>query len=254
MAYFAFVVLMAWALPQPVEQDWEPLFNGRDLDGWTPKITGYELGDNFGDTFRVVDGLLQVRYDAYGEFGGRFGHLFYREPLSHYRLRIEYRFVGEQVPGGPSWAWRNSGVMLHGQSPESMAIDQDFPVSVEAQLLGGDGRRERPTLNVCTPGTHIVMDGKLITQHCTNATAPTFHGDQWVVVELEVRGNQVIRHLVNGKVVLEYSRPQLDPQDVTANTLIVNGVVQLSSGTISLQSESHPIDFRRVELLRLSDE
>ena len=170
-----------------VQNEWIQLFNGRDLTGWTPKITGYELGDNFGDTFRVEDGLLKVSYDRYDDFGGRFGHLFYDESFSEYVLRIEYRFVGEQAPGGPSWAIRNSGVMIHGERAETMTRDQDFPVSIEVQFLGGSGSGERPTANLCTPGTNVVMDGELVTRHCTNAAAPTYHGDLWVTVEVEVR-------------------------------------------------------------------
>src|SRR5262249_40364545 len=137
--------------------------------------------------FRVEDGLIKVRYDKYeGPFKGRFGHLFYKEPLTSYELRVEYRFVGEQVKGGPEWALRNSGIMIFGQTPESMRKDQDFPVSIEVQLLGGDGKTPRPTANVCTPGTNIVYQGKFWTQHCTNSTAPTYLDNQWVTVEVEV--------------------------------------------------------------------
>ncbi len=233
------------------DEKWIPLFNGRDLDDWTVKITGYEVGENFGNTFRVENGLLRVVYDAYEEFDGRFGHIFYKEPFSHYRLRVEYRFVGDQVPGGPGWAFRNSGIMFHGQTPESMTKDQQFPVSVEAQLLGGNGQDERPNMNVCTPGTHIVMNEELITRHCTSATAPTFHGDQWVTVEIEVRGHDVIRHLIDEQVVLEYRHPQLDEGDADAQRLLKTQGVKIDRGTISLQSESHPVEFRKVELLKL---
>ncbi len=236
---------------KPVADDWVALFNGKDLTGWTPKIRYHKLGENFGDTFRVEDGLLKVRYDKYEQFDETFGHLFYREQFSHYVLRIEYRFVGDQVKGGPGWAWRNSGVMLHGQSPESMTEDQDFPVSIEAQFLGGDGKSNRSTLNLCTPGTHIEMMGQLVTRHCTNSNSATFHGDQWVTAEIEVRGNEVIRHLIDGKVVLAYERPQLDPNDAHAKGLIVDKKLLLDRGTISLQSESHPIDFRKVELKKI---
>ncbi len=220
---------------------WVRLFDGKTLDGWTVKITGHEAGDNFGDTFRVEDGLLKVGYAEYESFGGRFGHLFYREELSHYRLRLEYRFVGEQCLGGPEWALRNSGVMVHGQSIDSMTRDQEFPDSIEVQLLGGGGTGDRPTANVCTPGTQIVLDGALDRRHCIESGSATYHGDRWVTVEVEVRGNERIRHIVEGETVLEYSRPQLD--DGTP----------LGSGSISLQSESHPVEFRRVELLRLDD-
>ena len=232
---------------------WMPLFNGRDLAGWTPKIKGYPLGENFGKTFRVEDGLLKVGYDAYDQFQDRFGHLFYKEPFSNYRLRLEYRFVGDQVKGGPAWAVRNSGVMIHGEAPELMDLDQDFPASIEVQLLGGPGTGQRPTANLCTPGTNVVMDGKLITRHCTNSKSQTYHGDQWVTVEIEVRGSQVVKHLIDGQVVLEYNQPQLDPNDAHAKKLIDKrqGQLLLEGGTISLQSESHPVEFRKVEIQQL---
>jgi len=239
---------------QQTADGWIPLFNGKNLDGWIPKIVGHEAGDNFGNTFRVEDGLLKVRYDAYGPFKGRFGHLFYHKPFSHYILRVEYRFVGEQAEKSPPWALRNSGVMIHGQTPESMRKDQNFPVSIEVQFLGGTGEGERPTANVCTPGTHIVMNGELIKQHCNQSRSKTYHGDQWVTVEIEVRGNKVIRHKIDGETVLEYSEPQLDEADPDAQPLIKNGQKMLSSGTISLQSESHPIDFRKVEIKVLKED
>ena len=244
--------LGACATPAGRDSAWIPLFNGSDLDGWTPKITGHPLGDNFDNTFRVEDGLLKVRYDHYGPFEGRFGHLFFEAPFSHYRLRVVYRFVGEQCPGGPGWALRNSGVMIHGQSAESMGLDQEFPVSIEVQTLGGDGLSERATGNLCTPGTHVVMDGELLRRHCTDSSSPTLHGEDWVELEIEVRGYQSIRHFVNGEMVLEYQNPQLDPNDGDAQALMAAGhPLQLSSGTLSLQSESHPVDFKSVELLRL---
>ena len=220
---------------------WIPLFNGKNLDGWKVKIKGYDLGDNFGDTFRVIDGLLTVSYDKYDRFDETFGHLFFEKPFSRYVIRVEYRFIGDQAPGGAEWAFRNSGIMIHGQSPESMAKDQKFPNSIEVQLLGGKGQGDRPTANLCTPGTDVVLGGKLLKQHCISSKSKTYHGDQWVTVEVEVRGDERIRHIVEGQVVLEYTAPQLD-----------NGTL-LKQGTISLQSESHPIQFRKVELRELKD-
>ena len=243
----------AFAQDEPGKGGWISLFNGKDLEGWTPKIKGYEPGDNFGDTFRVEDGILKVSYDKYDNFDGKFGHLFYKDAFSNYRLRIEYRFVGEQAPGGPGWAVRNSGVMIHGQSPESMRKDQEFPVSIEVQFLGGDGKSERPTCNLCTPGTHVVMGGRLITQHCTNSRSRTYAGDRWVTAEVEVHGDGTIKHFVDGELVLEYEKPQLDDGDPDGKRLIKDGDKRLRGGTISLQSESHPIEFRKVEILPLDE-
>ncbi len=233
--------------------EWIQLFNGKDLDGWRVKITGYDLDDNYGNTFRVEDGVLKVGYDKYENWGGKFGHIFYDKPFSNYILRLEYRFVGDQVPGGPGWAFRNSGIMIHGQSPESMEKGQNFPVSIEVQLLGGKGSGNRPTGNVCSPGTHYVMDGKLVTSHCKNSTSKTYHGDQWVTIEVEVHGNESIKHVIDGETIFEYSQPQLDENDANARKLIKDGDKMLHGGSISLQSESHPIEFRKVELRVLED-
>jgi hypothetical protein len=235
-----------------MDENWIQLFNGKDLDDWQIKFTGYELGYNLNNTFRVENGLLRVRYDDWDEWDGQFGHIFYNGEFSHYRLRVEYRFVDEQVKGGPGWAFRNNGLMLHGQSAGSMEVDQDFPVSIEVQLLGGNGTDERSTMNLCTPGTNVVMDGVLVEQHCINSGSKTFHGDQWVSVEVEVRGGEIIRHFVEGEEVLSYEKPQLDPREQYYDKLLAEyGDSIITGGTISLQAESHPTDFRKIELLIL---
>ena len=236
----------------PDEEVWVPLFNGVDLSGWTPKIRGYQVGENYGNTFRVEDSLLTVGYEAYDTFDERFGHLFYDQPFSYYRLRAEYRFVGEQAPGGPGWAFRNSGLMLHGQDAETMGVDQDFPISIEVQLLGGREEGERTTCNLCTPGTNVVMGDTLFTTHCINSSSPTFRGDQWVTAEVLVLGDSLMRHYVNGEAVLEYTKPQIGGGTVSGfDPAVKQDGKLLTGGSISLQSESHPVEFRKVELLEL---
>jgi hypothetical protein len=251
-AFFVFVSICA-AQTGPRPEDWIRLFNGKNLDGWTPKITGYELGTNFADTFRVKNGVLQVGYEGYENFGGKFGHLFYKSPFSHYIIAVEYRFVGKQATGGPGWAVRNSGIMLHCQPPKTMTKDQDFPISIEVQLLGGGETGERTTANLCTPGTNVEMDGKLITQHCVNSRSKTFRGEEWLRAEVEVHGAERITHRVNGETVLTYTKPQIGGGQVTNHDPSVkkDGTL-LEEGYISLQSESHPVEFRKVELLNLT--
>lgn len=252
----AFAQAPAAAPEKKPDGEWVQLFNGKDLTGWTPKIRGYAAGENFADTFRVVDGLLTVSYDKYdGPFNQRYGHLFWKDKFSNYRLRVEYRFIGDQAKEGEAWATRNSGVMIHGETAENMGKDQKFPTSIEVQFLGGLGMGERTTGNLCTPGTNVVYNGKLHTPHTTNAKSKTYDGDQWVTLEVEVHGNGKIKHIVNGETVIEYEQPQLDPRDADAKTIIAarNGNLMLSEGTISLQSESHPVQFRKVEILVLKE-
>ena len=244
----AFIIgLIVFSTPTFAQKNmkWKQLFNGKDLNDWQIKIRHHELNENYANTFRVNDGQIQVRYDEYDAFNEQFGHLFYKEPYSSYLIGVEYRFVGDQVKGGPGWAYRNSGIMVHGQDPATMTKDQDFPNSIEVQLLGGNGRDQRSTANLCTPGTQYVKDGKLIKQHCTNSTSKTFHGDQWTRVEVLVIKDSLIVHYANGEEVMRYTKPQLDP---------INGKTEgelLTGGSISLQSESHPVDFRKVEIIDL---
>ena len=241
------------AVDRGTQEEWTPLFNGTDLSGWTPKIVGFVAGEDPLGTFRVEDGLLTVGYESYeGVFSERFGHLFYEEPFSEYVLRVEYRFIGDQIDDGPGWAFKNSGVMFHAQSPESMLPDQDFPISLEAQFLGGNGSDPRPTANLCTPGTHVVMDGELVETHCINAAAPTYHTDEWVTVDLVVRAGSSIAHVIDGDTVISYTRPVIGGGVVGGfDPAVKRDGALLTSGYIALQSESHPIQFRSVLIKQL---
>lgn len=253
----ALALAVALLLPASADaaEHWKPLFNGRNLDGWIVKINHRPLGENWRDTFRVKDGVLTVAYDQYDRFKDEFGHLFYRSPYSNYRLRLEYRLMGPQLPGAPAWAVRNSGVMLHSQAPETMALDQTFPVSVEAQLLAGAPGETRSTGNVCTPGTFISIAGVRLAEHCRNSSAQTYPEGRWVRFEVEVRGARLVRQTVEGQTVLEYGDLRLAPAefaDLHADaSKLGDGSAPLDRGWIALQSEGHPVEFRRVELLEL---
>ncbi|QJB32811.1 DUF1080 domain-containing protein [Chitinophaga oryzae] len=245
--------LQSYAQKEIAPDKWLKLFNGKDLNDWDVKITGYDLNDNFGNTFRVKDGYLTVAYDQYDEFKERYGHIFYKKNFSAYLVVAEYRFTGDQVKGGPGWAFRNSGIMLHGQPAATMTKDQDFPISLEEQLLGGNGKDPRTTANLCTPGTNVVMNGKLITDHCISSTSKTYHGDQWVHVEALVLRDSVIKHIVQGDTVIVYNKPQIGAGNVShADPTVKQDGKLLTEGSISLQSESHPVQFRKVELFDLS--
>lgn len=245
-------VFIPMAQEKPSDYNWVQLFNGKDLNNWQVKIAGYEAGENYGNTFRVEEGKMKVSYDQYENFGVKYGHIFYKQKFSWYIIAAEYRFTGEQAKGGQGWATRNSGIMVHGQDPATMTNDQDFPISIEVQLLGGLGTGERSTANLCTPGTNVVMNGKLFTPHCINSKSKTYNGDEWVRVEVMVLGDSLIRHMVNGETVLEYTKPQIGGGNVlNADPAVKIDGKLLDAGYISLQSESHPVEFRKVELVNL---
>lgn len=237
----------------PHEEAWHPLFNGENLDGWHVQIAGYPLDENFGNTFRVEDGILKVRYEGYDSLRGRYGHLVSDTSFSYYKVRAEYRFVGEQVAGGADWARRNNGIMVHSQPARTMTAAQDYPISIEVQLLGGLGEGERTTANLCTPGTHVVMDGGLTEQHCINSTSETYHGDQWVTAEAIVLGDSLITHVVEGDTVMSYTGPQIGGGVVNdVDPAVKEDGQPLTEGHIAVQSESHPTDFRSIEVLNLA--
>lgn len=246
-------------------EEWVRIFNGKDLSGWDIKIAGLPLNENYKNTVRVEDGMMRIAYDQYKNFDGKYGHIYYKKPFSYYRVRFTYRFLGEQTPGGDSWNVRNSGVMVHSQSAESVSFGQTFPVSLELQLLGGLGKGPRHTGNLCTPGTQVYMDGKLQEAHCIDSNSKTYDGDQWVTAEAIVLGDSVVHHVVNGDTVLTFERPQVGGgfvgagndwksghfSDEAANYWISRANTPLGEGYIALQAESHPIDFKNVEVLDL---
>jgi len=236
------------------ENEWMPLFNGKDINDWMVKIQHHEVNENAGNTFRVEEGIIKVRYDQYGDFNDQFGHLYYKTPFSWFHLRVEYRFVGELQKGAPSYTLRNSGIMFHSQDPRTMPKEQDWPISIEMQFLGGLGDgKPRPTGSMCSPGTNVVYKGKLDVTHCITSSAKTYDGDQWVRAELIVLGDSLITHIINGDTVLQYSKPQIGGGVVNRyDPAIKQDGKLLSSGFIALQSEGQPVDFRNVEIKDLN--
>lgn len=252
---------VATAQPRPDREAWQSLFNGRDLTGWDIKIAGQPLNDNHKNTFLVQDGMLRVNYKEYDRFNDKYGHIYYKQPFSYYRVRFEYRFQGEQVPGGAGWNVRNSGIMMHSQSAQSLTMEQHFPVSLEMQLLGGLGKGTRHTGNLCSPGTIVDINGSLRPAHCIDSDSKTYDGDQWVRAEVIVLGDSVVHHLIEGDTVLTYQNVRIGGNlegDFRRMMNIQNADVwagklntPLKEGYLALQAESHAIDFRNIELLNL---
>ena len=233
-----------------VKEEWTSLFNGKDLTGWTPKISGYVYGDNHNNTFRVVDSLLTVSYENYDTFTDQFGHLFYEKPFSSYHLKLEYKFYGDQAPGGPQWAYRNNGIMFHSQEPSTMELNQAFPVCMELQFLGGNGQDDRSTGNLCTPGSNVHIDGSLVTDHCINSTSSTYHGDQWVSAELIVYADSIAHHIIEGDTVFTYTHLQVGGGGEPDSYPDPEGT-PMRSGYIAVQAETAPTAFRKIMIREL---
>lgn len=253
LLFLPFLLILACSPSPDYEKHWVELFNGKDLDDWKVKIAGYPLNENFGNTFRVENNLLRVSYDQYGDsLKDRYGHIFYKEKFSAYLLVAEYRFYGKQVADGAGWAYMNNGLMLHSQSPESMKLDQDYPISIECQLLGSDAHAQRPNGNVCSPGTHIEINGELITQHCVNANSEPTPGEEWTRVEALVLGDSIIKHIVHKDTVLVYEKPVIGGGNVSHfDPEVKKDGTPLKEGYIALQSESYPTEFKTVKLFNL---
>ncbi|HEX6849123.1 MAG TPA: DUF1080 domain-containing protein, partial [Chitinophagaceae bacterium] len=206
------ILLFNCNTPKPINSvtRWQQLFNGTDINDWVVKIHHHEAGENFGNTFRVENGIIKVRYDQYGEFNDQFGHLYYKTPFSWFHLKLQYRFVGQWVKSAPSYTLLNSGVMFHSQDPHTMPKEQDWPISVEMQFLAGLGDgKPRPTGNMCSPGTEVMQKGQIVPSHCINSSSKTYEGEQWVNAELIVLADSLITHIINGDTVLQYSKPRI---------------------------------------------
>ena len=214
------------------------------------KIAGFPLGENFGNTFRVENGIISIRYDQYGDnFNSRFGALYYTKKLSSYRLKVEYRFVGETAPGAPTWGFRDSGVQYDGQEPASIELNHPFPVCLEYNLHGGNGKEDRPTGEICTPGTTVEIKGNINESFCTAPDVKrTFHGDQWVTLEIDSKDGKFI-HYVNGEEIMRFENPRYNPKHEYGKKFATDSNPILKDGFISIQSNSHPIDIRKVEIM-----
>lgn len=260
-----FIAVSVMAQSKAEKYKWEPIFNGKNLKNWEIKITGSPINENYKNIFRVENGVLKVSYDQFEKFNGEYGHIYHNTPYAYYILRVEYRFTGDQLKGGETWNVRNSGVMIHSQSAASVGLHQSFPVSLEVQFLGGLGKGARSTANLCTPGTTVEVAGKTFTDHILESYAKTFDGDQWVTVDVIVLGDSIIHHFVNGEKVLTYRKPKIgggfvSPDHDWEKAHVSNAEewkekdgTPLKSGYIALQAESHPIEFRKAELLNLEE-
>jgi hypothetical protein len=199
-----------------------PLWNGRDLAGWTADVPARDADPGGPPSFVVRDGLLV-------SLGNPPGHLVTDRSYRDYRLEVEYRFPGK---GG------NCGVLVHASTPR--ALYKMFPRSIEVQMMSGDAgdfwviredievddmeaRRPRK------PGERwggAEGDARRILNLTDGSERPL---GEWNTMAIEARG-RTIRVWVNGDLVNE-------GRGATADR-----------GRIALQAEGTEVEFRKVEL------
>jgi hypothetical protein len=268
-AFAGSALLTTAAFAGPNDSVWTRLFNPKDTSlstNWDIHIRGEALNSDSRRTFRRAivgsDTVIEVNYDQYtGSWGGDagpFGHMGYKlRAFSYYLLRGEYQVWGTQATGGPSWAFQNNGFMLHSQPVNTMTLNQDFPISLEAQLYGpGQGSS---TMNLCTPGTGFstTPTGTVSSTHCVNAknTTRAALNTGWQKVSALVLGDSVIKFMAGADgmdSVYQFYKPVYlsgnvsnPPSGVPANN------TRLTGGYITIQSETHPFRFRRIDVLNL---
>ncbi len=223
---------------------WTPLFNGKDFDGWKAKFANVPYPINPESTFRVIDGNMAA-YSHLPKDKVSFGHMFYmKKTFSWFYMRMEYKFLADTVmPGFPHWDIQNSGLMFHCPPPDKMPLDLDFPNSLEMQILGpksdqginGGGY----TMNVCTPGTFVAVNGQDTQEHCIKAAPHDISKQEWIGISAFVFGDSAVIHMVGQDTVLRYGKTRYD------------GGLPAKEGYIALQAEGAPILFRNFQVLDL---
>ncbi len=258
------------------QNDWKPLWNGKDLDGWTtwmqkpspasdvpglPKDAQGRYTEPIGsgrdplNVFTVnpdVDGRAAIHIS-----GEVFGELRTKASFQNYHLRLQFKW-GEKKwpPRDGATTQRDSGLLYHVHA-EPGAEGRTWARSIELQI------QERDVGDLYAIGSVIAVKAKprpgtqpAVYEYDANGVWTYFSqspgqsgrcvkmpdnekpSGEWNTVELIAFGEDSI-HIVNGKVVMRLHGP----------TRIDTDVPQLvTSGPIILQSEGAEVFYRDVEI------
>ena len=215
VALLPFLVLAASAEPVP-------LFNGKDLTGWTSDVPEADNKPDTKPSFIVRDGNLV-------SMGKPLGHLITEKDYANYRLTVEYRFPAK---GG------NCGVLVHSSKPR--ALYGMFPQSIEVQMESG------------TAGDFWCIQENIEVPDM-EARRPKKDGQVFGGGPKDARN---IKNLTDGseKPLGEWNTMVITCKQDTI-TVEVNGT-EVNAGTkctadhgkIALQAEGTEVEFRKVEL------
>jgi hypothetical protein len=199
-----------------------PLFNGKDLTGWTPDVPARDADPKGPPSFVVRDGKLV-------SLGKPEGHLLTDRRYRDYRLEVEYRFAG--APG-------NCGVLIHASTPR--ALYKMFPKSIEVQMMSGNA------------GDFWVIREDISVPDM-ETRRPRRSGEKWGSAEGDARR---ILNLTDGseKPLGEWNHMVIEARG-QAVTVWVNGDLvnaghgaTVDQGRIALQAEGAEVEFRKVAI------
>jgi len=212
-----FLSLAASAIAEPV-----PLFNGKDLAGWTADVPEADKKPDLDPSFIVRNGLLV-------SLGKPLGHLVTEKEFENYRLTVEYRFP---KAGG------NCGVLVHASKPR--ALYDMFPQSIEVQMMSGhagdfwciqenievpDMEKRRPAKEGQKFGGGL-EDARRILNLTDDSEKPL---GEW---------NTMVITCKDGTIVVEVNGTEVNSGSKSTAT----------KGKIALQAEGTEVEFRKVEL------
>jgi hypothetical protein len=213
-------VMLATGLAMASEKDekgFEPIFNGKNLDGWV--VEGWAPGGP--DAYPKRQEKDQIWHAKEGMLvckGGTYGFLRYDKKLSDFSLRLEYRLSPDC----------NSGVGFRAgpfrQGDKTVAPSRG---GYEMQILADHGKK---------PGKGSSGSLYRYLAPSENATRPP---GEWNQLEIECRGPR-IRITLNGKLIQDVDQTKHD-----------NLREKPLSGYISLQDHRCFIEYRNIRLKEL---
>jgi len=193
-------------LVPPMPGVFRPLFNNKDLGGWSVTIDGQPKGVDPLRIFQVKQGSVWVYPDAVDGQTMPFGYMASEEVFSDFDLRFEYQWVGKRfAPRATSP--RDAGLLYHAGNLDR-SIQGFWPLSIECQIqesntgdiwLVGSRAAVSSIESRYVPGAPVTIVGG-IDEISRVAASSMAEVDGWNTVEVRARGNEQGIHVVNGKV------------------------------------------------------
>lgn len=228
-------------LPKPDADGWIKLFRGDNASDFFTYYSPTNKNKPFPDnTFKNINDTVVVT-------GSPTGHIVFKQPFSHYRIKYE-----EMMPDRLG----NAGMLLHIQLDDP-ALFNAFPRSIESQGDPAQGMGQiwcisnvwvkvrattngTPQYNPTAP--EITYGGANDnSRQILGIKKPTMKVGEWVLMEAIVHGSDSLEHLVRGETIIKYSNPIVatggSPTPVQKT---------LKSGLLAWQSEGVPVRYRNI--------